>query len=186
MRYRDWYFKDWNSEQKIGPSGKTEWVYVYTGRFYLLPESPRKFKLSCLLPMSLYLLFFLFLNFFPSPGGRDTKVGGVGLLQIFPLIFFGLAVRPLIMAGPKMTYRRYRRTIHRLRWGSALAVFILLAQLVLEIRFIVLNGSLFAEAFYLAVLFLDFLLIAVFAFRILRMKFDTADPDPNLPLPSDE
>lgn len=186
MRYRDWYFKDWKSNQQIGPLGKATWTYTYTGRYYLLPDPPRRFKQFCLLSILFHFVFFIILNIIPSQGGRDMQVGGVCLLQIFPLIFFGLATRPLIKSSPKMTYRRYHRIVHRLRWGAALAAILLPVQLVMELRLVVSSGSLRTEIAYISVLLMDILLIFVFAFRILKMKFDTADPDPNFPLPSDE
>ena len=186
MSAKDWYFKDWEVIDQLNAKGKIKHNYVYKGMFYLLPEPVKKFKTYCLATMGIYTVLFFLLAFFPADSAYNNQVGAICLLQIIPILFFLMCFYPLMKSPPKMTFRRYHRIFYRMRWGAGVAFFVLAAQMIMEIRFLILNGITVPDIVYVVILLADLAMMTVFAHYILMLKIYSDDPDPSYQLPPDE
>lgn len=181
VRYRDWYYKDWKPEERM-KNGRRQTVYVYQGPFYLLPERTARFKLLVSLAAALYLAGFLVLNLLPSPCGRMPQLGGAAMLGFAPLLCALCGLPALLRADRRMTFRRFHRSIIRLRWAAVLGAVIALAHLILALYHIHRGGfSWRGEACYLATLAVQLLLSGFGGFRLLQMQFPKEYPAPGAP-----
>jgi hypothetical protein len=170
QRYGEWYFQDWKEERRIGPNGKEKRVYTYVGDHYDLPEHGRVFKAIHSGIFLVFLAGLLYLNGFPSPGGMSRQVGPLCLLSVAPAIYWAIGWLCLLPAAPQMTYRRYRRSIVRMRGASGVGMAVLAVAMIFELRFMILNEVTAAELRYCLVLCLT-LAAAGWAAVWLLLKF---------------
>lgn len=169
QRYSEWYFQDWKEEQRVFPGGKKKRIYTYVGDYYQLPEKAGTFKGFHSVVFLLFVIGLLYLNACPSPGGLTRQVGPLCLLSCAPAIYWGIGLLSLLPASGQMTYRRYRRSIVRMRWASGLAAAVLALALLFELRFVAVNGTALPELCYLSALLL--VLAAAGAATALLLRF---------------
>lgn len=123
QHYSEWYFQDWKEERQVNPNGTQRRFFSYHGAYYRLPARIPHYKAVQIICFLLALAGMLYLNlgFLPSPELLNRRIGAACLLSLAPTVFWAVGWLCLLPVSGPMTYRRYRRSLVRIRWASSLA-----------------------------------------------------------------